>query len=64
VTIDATEADTVGGHKTVRVTGGGQISARFVAPAPLGTPPLPREQWPPRESLANLMGWRVSGKHQ
>lgn len=31
---------------TVRVTGGGEISARFVSPAPLGTPPLPREQWP------------------
>lgn len=49
--------------KAVRVTGGGEISARFVAPVPLGTPPLPREQWPSRESLVNLMGWRVGGKH-
>jgi hypothetical protein len=47
--------------KTVRITGGGEISARFVAPAPLGTPPLPREQWPPRDLLVKRMGWRVSG---
>ena len=50
--------------KTVRVTGGGEISARFVTPVPLGTPPLPREQWPARQSLANPLGWRVSRKHQ
>ena len=47
--------------KSVRITGGGEISARFVCPAPLGTPPLPREQWPARESLAGGMGWRISG---
>lgn len=47
--------------KIVRITGGGEISARFVSPPPLGTPPLPREQWPTRESLANGKGWRVSG---
>jgi hypothetical protein len=47
--------------KTIRITGGGEISARFVAPAPLGTPPLPREQWPPRDLLVKRMGWRVSG---
>ena len=46
--------------KTVRITGGGEISARFVSPAPLGTPPLPREQWPPRDSLAHGRGWRVN----
>ncbi len=37
---------------SVRVTGGGEISARFVSPKPLGTPPLPREEWPDREDLA------------
>lgn len=37
--------------RSVRVTGGGEISARFVSPAPLGTPPLPREQWPDRVEL-------------
>ena len=47
--------------ETVHITGGGEISARFGSPAPLGTPPLPREQWPPRKSLANGIGWRVSG---
>jgi hypothetical protein len=45
--------------KAVRITGGGEISARITAPAPLGTAPLPREQWPTRESLVNFMGWRV-----
>lgn len=47
--------------KSVRITGGGEISARFVSPAPLGTPPLPREQWPAKASLAKGMGWRVTG---
>lgn len=42
----------------VRVTGGGEISARFVAPAPLGTPPLAREEWPSREELSRFAGWR------
>lgn len=45
--------------KIVRITGGGEISARFVAPAPLGTPPLLRQQWPTRESLTHGMGWRI-----
>ena len=47
--------------RSVRITAGGEISARFVSPAPLGTPPLPREQWPPRGSLVKGLGWRVSG---
>jgi hypothetical protein len=46
--------------KTVRITGGGEISARFVAPAPLGTDPLPREKWPTRQSLASSPGWRAN----
>lgn len=46
--------------RQVRITDGGEISARFVSPAPLGTPPLPRDQWPPRESLTG-MGWRKTG---
>jgi hypothetical protein len=47
--------------RSVRIVGGGEISARVVSPPPLGTPPLPRGQWPPRELLANGAGWRVSG---
>jgi hypothetical protein len=47
--------------KSVRITGGGEISARVISPPPLGTPPLPREQWPSRELLANGTGWRVGG---
>ena len=45
--------------RTVRITGGGEISARFVSPRPLGVPPLPREQWPTREELARGRGWRA-----
>lgn len=41
----------------VKVVKGGEISARFVSPPPEGTPPLPRDQWPPRSSLSGL-GWR------
>jgi hypothetical protein len=44
---------------SIQVTGGGEISARFVAPAPLGTPPLPREEWPDRDVLERWAGWRV-----
>lgn len=42
----------------VRVTGGGEVSARFVAPAPLGTPPTPVEEWPTRAQLERWYGWR------
>jgi hypothetical protein len=45
-------------EREVRIVDGGEISARFVAPKPLGTPPLPRDRWPSRESLKGL-GWRV-----
>ena len=46
--------------RTIRVTGGGEISARVVSPAPLGTPPAPRSEWPDRGTLARRKGWRVS----
>lgn len=49
---------------TVSVTGGGEISARFVAPAPLGTPPLPRDEWPDRADLARFAGWRSESADQ
>jgi len=44
-------------NRTVRITGGGEISARVVSPKPLGTPPLPREEWPSRSALTGK-GWR------
>lgn len=47
------------GTNTVRITGGGEISARVVSPKPLGTPPLPKDQWPSRASLRTRKGWRV-----
>lgn len=34
-----------------RVVAGGEISARYVSPKPLGTPPLPRDEWPDRSKL-------------
>jgi len=43
----------------VHVSGGGEISARFVSPKPLGVPPLPRAQWPGRSTLERGKGWRV-----
>ncbi len=43
----------------VRVTGGGEISARFVSPKPLGVAPLPRAEWPDRSTLSRWKGWRV-----
>ncbi len=43
----------------VSVVDGGEVSARFVAPAPLGTPPLPRHAWPSRAEL-NGKGWRTT----
>jgi hypothetical protein len=44
-------------NRTVHIIGGGEISARVVSPAPLGTPPLPRDQWPARSELTGK-GWR------
>jgi hypothetical protein len=44
----------------IDVIGGGEISARFVSPKPLGVPPLPRDEWPDRDALARRKGWRVS----
>lgn len=44
----------------IDVIGGGEISARFISPKPLGVPPLPRDEWPDRDALARRKGWRVS----
>ena len=44
--------------RTVQVTGGGEISAWVVSPRPMGTPPLSRDQWPPRSALTGK-GWRI-----
>ena len=45
---------------SVRVVAGGEISARYVSPKPLGVPPLPRDEWPTRAELAHRKGWRTS----
>lgn len=47
--------------QTIHITGGGDISARFVSPRPLGTPPLPAVEWPRRADLVSRKGWRVTG---
>lgn len=44
--------------ESIRVVRGGEISARFVSPAPTGTPPSPREEWPSREVRNRWAGWR------
>lgn len=45
--------------RSVRINGGGEISARVVSPAPLGVDPRPRAEWPSRVSLSGCKGWRV-----
>ena len=50
-------------NRIVRITGGGEISARVVSPKPLGTPPLRREEWPPRSALTGK-GWRRARSRQ
>ena len=45
---------------TIQVTGGGEISARVVSPAPAGIDPLPKEDWPARATLVKRKGWRIA----
>jgi hypothetical protein len=45
--------------RVVRVHSGGEISARYVSPKPLGTRPIPEDQWPERSALRKWAGWRV-----
>lgn len=49
--------DAQGGE--LHVVGGGEISARFVSPPPLGVEPLPRSQWPMREHLRARKAWSI-----
>jgi hypothetical protein len=44
--------------RTVRIQAGGEISARYVSPKPLGTPPAPRDTWPTPDELRRWKGWR------
>ena len=45
--------------KIISVVGGGEISARFVSPKPLGTHPAPRNTWPSKKDLMKMRGWRA-----
>ncbi len=47
-------------NNRIVVIGGGEISARFISPTPLGVPPLPPHEWPDRDAFARRKGWRVS----
>ena len=47
------------GDGEISIIGGGEISARFVSPKPLGTQPLPRSDWPSKKDLSGMRGWRV-----
>jgi|LauGreDrversion4_2_1035121.scaffolds.fasta_scaffold728567_1 hypothetical protein len=42
----------------IQVVGGGEISARFVSPKPLGVPPLPKSQWIKRSELMKRKSWK------
>ena len=42
----------------IQVVGGGEISARFVSPKPLGIPPLPKSQWIKRSELMKRRSWK------
>ena len=48
------------GTRTISVIGGGEISARFVSPKPLGTNPAPKNEWPSTKELSTMRGWRIS----
>jgi len=45
---------------TIRITAGGEISARFTTPPPNGVEPLPPAEWPTRAALAKRKGWRIT----
>ena len=42
------------------IIGGGEISARFVSPKPLGVGPLDKKEWPTKKELLSRKGWRVT----
>ena len=44
-------------REELRIVGGGEVSARFVTPEPLGPPPRPRDEWPLRDDLSTRAGW-------
>ena len=46
--------------KSISIIGGGEISARFVTPRPLGTDPAPKKEWPSKKDLNKMRGWRVN----
>lgn len=46
--------------KVMQVTGGGEISGRFISPPPLGVDPLPKDDWPARSALSKRKGWRIN----
>ncbi len=46
----------------LRVVGGGEISARFVSPPPLGEPPRPKSEWPTRSELLKRNAWSTTAK--
>ena len=44
----------------IDLVGGGEISARFVSPKPLGVHPLEERDWPARADLRQRRGWRIN----
>ena len=50
---------TYGDKGRIDIIGGGEISARFISPKPLGTHPLERSAWPSKSKLRMMRGWRI-----
>jgi hypothetical protein len=48
------------GEPRIDIIGGGEISARFISPNPLGTHPLDKSEWPTKTELRKMRGWRVA----
>ena len=44
----------------IHVVGGGEISARFVSPKPLGRDPRPKNEWPARATLLKSRAWSTA----
>ena len=55
------DSQAFGGKGRIDIIGGGEISARFISKAPLGTHPLDKSEWPKKSELLELKGWRAKG---
>lgn len=47
--------------KVIRITAGGELTARFVTPPDVDVDTTAKEEWPTRAALSKRKGWRISG---